>query len=522
MKVMNIKSVLLGTAMCLPVASHAQEVTLKSLDGALDLTGALIEYQDNVYVIESRFGPLRVAGNTVECIGAACPATEILDQEVTFSGSDAIGQGLVPLLLASYASGKEAEITETENILGLETHMQFVGNFGFGDLIEAYRIRSTVSSDAFSNLLGKSAEVGLSSRRITVEEARTLRDAGAGSMVSPKSEHILANDGIIVVTSPSNPVKMLKTEQLAGIYNGTITNWSEVGGNDAPINAVHLGSGSGTRSVFQERILNGAPGQPASVVTAEGNVDVSRKVTEDENAIGYLSIAFKRGAQGVTLINECGIAMEPDSFSTKTGEYLLQRPLYFYTRSDTITDEAEQFLEWAKSDEADAIIYKSGFIDLGIATSAQDRSSIRAMNLENAGLDAYEADFAAEMLDQMSSFDRLSSTFRFGTGSNRLTPQSREGLGRLISYLEQQPAGEYKLVGFTDDQGPFDANLDLSRKRAEHMVSELRDEAAGRLDHISFSATGYGELSPVSCNSTEAGRATNRRIEVWAPAAPNG
>ena len=517
MQISKIKTILMCTALCTPMIAAAQEVTLKALDGSLDLTGELIEYQDNVYVLSSNFGAIRVDGDTVECIGAACPITEILDQEVTISGSDTVAEGLVPLLLAGYAAGKEAEIVTTETISGIETNVQFIDNLGFGDLTDSFRVRSSVSSDAFSNLLGQSAEIGISSRRITVEEARALRDAGAGSMVRPSNEHILANDSIIVVTSPTNPVKTMTTEQLAGIYNGTISNWSEVGGNDAPISAIHLQSGSGTRSVFESRILDGQPGQPVSVVAASDIIDVSRQIEANENAIGYLSLAFQRGTQGVTLINECGIAMEPDAFSTKTGEYLLQRPLYFYTRPDTITDEVQEFLTWAKSGEANTTIEKSGFIDLSVARNAQGPESARATSIANAGLDTYEASFADQMIGMMANHDRLSTTFRFNTGSNRLTPQSRDGLERFVNYLEDQPEGELLLVGFTDDQGPFDANLNLSLSRAEFMVSEIQNVAQGRLDHITFKTNGFGELAPVSCNSAESGRATNRRIEVWTP-----
>ena len=516
MQLLNMKTILMGTAMCLPIMSAAQDITLKAPNGSMELTGELIEYQDNVYVISSDLGAIRVLGDTVECFGAACPATDVLDQEITFSGSNAVADGLLPLLLAGFAADKGAEMLTSETISGIETNVQFIENEGFGDLTDSFRVRSSVSSDAFSNLLGQSAEIGLASRRIKVEEARALRDSGSGSMVSPSSEHILANDGIIVVTSPSNPVKTLTTEQLAGIYSGTITNWNEVGGQDAPISAIHLQTGSGTRSVFESRILEGKPGQPVSVVNANSNIDVTRQIEANENAVGYLSLAFQRGAQGVTLINECGIAMAPDSFSTKTGEYMLQRPLYFYTRSDTITDDAEAFLNWAKSGAADATITKSGFIDLGVARNAQGPDSARALSLLNANLDAYEESYASKMVDEMSRYDRLSTTFRFNTGSNRLTPQSREGLERFVEYLSEQPAGEYLLVGFTDDQGPFDANLNISLDRAEHMLGEIQAVAKNRLDHITFNTTGFGELSPVSCNSAENGRATNRRIEVWA------
>lgn len=515
MKLSTMKSILLATALSWPMMAAAQEVNLKSADGSIDLTGELIEYQDNVYVISSMFGAVRINANEVDCFGNACPDIEVLNQEVTFSGSDTIAEGLLPVLLASYASSLEAEPIAGDTVGSFETTTQFIEDFGFGSLTDSFRVRSSISSDAFVNLLGKSAEIGVSSRRITVEEARMLRDYGAGSMVKPSNEHIVANDSIIVVTHPSNPVKSITMQELAAVYRGDISNWAELGGPDAPINAVHLGRGAGTRSVFEERVLEGAPGTPVNVVDADSIVEVARKVDEDKFAIGYVSFAFKRGAQALTLVNECGIAQEPSEFAAKTGEYLLQRPLYFYTREDTITDKAEEFLDWAKSDEADTAIFKSGFIDLGVERQDLGADDTRVANLRNAGLDNYEMGFAEDMISTMQGYDRLSSTFRFRAGSNRLTPQSRVGMERLISYLEDQPAGEVLLVGFTDDQGPFDANLNVSLDRAAHMVREIEDAAGDRLDHITFTTAGYGELAPVACNASGTGRAINRRIEVW-------
>ena len=515
MSIFKIKNMLLGSALCIPIAAQAQEITLRSADGSINLSGDLIEYQDNVYVISSPFGPLHISGDTVACSGAACPNVEVLDREVTFSGSATIASGLLPVLLESYASSLDSEARPTEALSSAETGYQFISDSGFGDFSAFFRVRSSISSDAFANLLGKSAEIGVSSRRITVEEARMLRDYGAGSMVSTSNEHILATDSIIIVTHPANPVGTLSLNQLAAIYSGSISNWSEVGGKDAPINAIHFGRGSGTRSIFEERILDGNVGQPVNTVEVSGSIDVSRHIEQDENALGYVSYAFKRGTQALTLVNQCGIEMEPNEFTAKTGEYVLQRPLYFYTRDDTRTPETEAFLEWAKSPAADLGILKPGFINLSVSSIGQQADSVRVKNLKAAALDSYERDTANSLIDLMGSYERLTPTFRFRSGSSRLLPQSRIVLERLIDYLEAQPAGEIMLVGFTDEQGPFDANINTSKERAAAMAAQIYKAAGNRLDHITFDTAGFGELSPVACNANETGRAINRRIEVW-------
>lgn len=509
-------SVAAGLLFAVPSMALAQDVNLRSPDGNLDLSGELIEYQDNTYVLRTDIGAIRVRGDQVECFGVGCPNTAVLDDEVTIAGSDTVGLSVIPILLSGYAGHLEAEQEVTEKIGTVETVATHIGNNGFGDLIGSFRVRSTVSSDGFANLLGKSAEIGMSSRRIRKDEARTLKEYGAGSMVSADNEHIVATDSIVVITHPNNPVKSLSFPQLAAIYSGQISNWSEVGGIDAPINAVQLSRGSGTRSVFETRVLGDSVGaSPVNAITATGNQNASDVVYQDENAIGYVSFAFIRGNTAQKLVDSCGLTTESDLFSAKSGEYPLQRPLYLYTRQDTLHETATDFLKWTQSSDADGAVAKSGFIDLGVSRAAQGSDSTRADNLRQADLLPYEADIAAEFINLLDRYDRLSTTLRFRAASNRMTPQSRASMERLVNYLERLPESEVVLVGFTDDVGPFDGNLAFAEERASLVENELRALGQGRLSHIKFASKSYGELAPVACNASENGRAINRRVEVW-------
>ncbi len=141
----------------------------------------------------------------------------------------------------------EAEIT---NPSAGETLATLIGDEGFGDQIASYRVSATDDDSAFEALLSGDANVGMSSRRITQDEARALRAEGAGSMVSPSQEHIVAVDSMVVVTHSSNPVTQLTETQLAGIFAGEITNWSEVGGPDRVINVISHTQNSASYDFF--------------------------------------------------------------------------------------------------------------------------------------------------------------------------------------------------------------------------------------------------------------------------------
>ena len=120
------------------------------------------------------------------------------------------------------------------------------------------------------------------------------------------------------------------------------------------------------------------------------------------------------------------------------------------------------------------------------------------------------------MLDEMGDNDRLSTTFRFRTGSAKLDERGRLDLARLVDYLEDAPQGtKVTFVGFTDSVGTFEANRRLSLGRAGSVLDEVRSVAGDRLAQVEFASAGFGEVAPSACNETDGGKAINRRVEVW-------
>ena len=515
---MSVAGLALASGMMTASAAFAQNVTLVSTDGTINVTGEFIAYEEDTYILRTPLGDLRIASSSVICEGDACPTFDTVSADVSIVGSEAIGLGMMPLLMSGFAASLDADV-EIRNTSESESIATLIDDGGFGDEIGAYLVSSTNNDDAFAQLLSKTATVGMSARRITQDEARALRADGAGSMVSPEQERIIAVDSMVVVTHESNPVEQLSSDQLAAIFSGQITNWSEVGGPDRPINVISYAPDSANYTYFTNYLYGEEVPSFRPQAIAQDDQAMSNVMFHDRNAIGYLGHAFQRGAKPVQLINECGIATTPDAFSAKTEEYELSRRMYLYNRGDNIDSNTQAFLTYAMSDEADSVIGKSGFIDLGIVRRAQDDSDPRraALAVEAERYDVgFEGEIINDMLTEMGSYDRLSTTFRFRTGSSRLDERGRLDLQRLVTYLEDVPAGtRVAIVGFTDDVGPFEANRELAIERAGSVVEQIQAEAGDRLANIEFVTKGYGEVAPSACNISDRGRGINRRVEVW-------
>lgn len=523
-----------GTAMALVLAIHpawAAPISLDSKDGALSIQGDFIDFDGTHYTIDTALGKLRVSAELVTCTGPGCPASERntvvaerpariplppRSELVNISGSDAIGSLLMPLLIEGYAGVFDGAIEAVRNN-EVEKVLAVVDDGGFGDRKAQFRILTSITSDAFANLVGRSTEIGMASRAIPDAQADILAKTGAGDMRSAANEHIVALDSIVVIAHPDNPVGAITMSQLRDIYSGKITNWAEVGGRNAQINVVNRMAGTSTRQVFEDLVFAESDvGVPAKQSVVDSFEDVALTTRQNEDALAYVPIAYIGGAKPLDLVSACGITMTPDPFSIRTEDYNLGRFLYLYTRQDTLSPEGADFLDFIKSNDAANVILKAGYIDLGVDRQSQDLTGERAALLLEESATFVEEDAKQDMLRALVRNDRLSSTFRFETGSDRLTDRAQLNLERLVDYAADLPSGSrLTFVGFADSIGDFQNNLLLSEARANRVLTAFDSLPAANGNDIIVRARGFGELAPTSCNDTDEGRSLNRRVEVW-------
>lgn len=168
-----------------------------------------------------------------------------------------------------------------------------------------------------------------------------------------------AIDGVAIVVNNTNGLAALSKAQLKDIYAGTIKNWKELGGVDAPISLYVREDGSGTRETFEERALDkGTATQSANVVNSNGAMKTA--VAHDKNAIGYVGI----GHLDTTLKGVVLDGMVPSQQNASDGTYKITRLLYMNTKG-VPTGLTEKFIEYIYSAEGAAIISASGYIPTG-------------------------------------------------------------------------------------------------------------------------------------------------------------
>ncbi len=201
------------------------------------------------------------------------------------------------------------------------------------------------SSAGIKAVLDKTADIGASSRELKPSEEQKLTTVE------------IALDGIAIVNNPQNKVKNLTKEQLKGIFSGTITNWSQVGGENKPIVVVNREEGSGTRGAFTELVM-GETKVSAKAIVQGSTGAVRQTVSGNPDAIGYISLAASDQSVQNLKINgeECTVN------NIKQKKYPIVRPFLFILNGEP-SPEIQKFIDYILGD-GQTIIVENGLISV--------------------------------------------------------------------------------------------------------------------------------------------------------------
>jgi len=184
-----------------------------------------------------------------------------------------------------------------------------------------------------------SADIGAASRALKAEEE--------GTVVATA----IAYDGIAVVVHPSNPVSEITMEQIKQVFAGEITNWSELGGADAPITIYNREEGSGTRGAFTEIVLGEETPITDKAIIQNSNGAMRTAAAGDPNGIAYISFGYLNDEVKPLKVD----GVEPTVDNVKNGSYKISRP-FLYLTHDEPAGLTKAYMDFVLGDEGQAIV----------------------------------------------------------------------------------------------------------------------------------------------------------------------
>lgn len=204
------------------------------------------------------------------------------------------------------------------------------------------------SSAGIESVTNGTSDIGTSSRDLKPAEEKS------GLVDTP-----IARDAIAVIVNKANPVAALTMEQAAAIFEGRITNWKQVGGEDLPIGLVNRDEASGTRDAFNTFVLKGGNFDPSAAVLP-GTGQVRSVVAQSVSAVGYISLGFVDSSVKALSIN--GVTPTEASVADKT--YPISRVLHFFTKGQP-TGLAKAYIDFVLSDAVqESVVKDAGFLPI--------------------------------------------------------------------------------------------------------------------------------------------------------------
>ena len=281
-----------------------------------------------------------MAAGLVACGGSESTATTSTTSSTAGSTTASTAEETTADLSGAVATGGS---TSVEKVIGALSEAFMEANPGVDVTYDP-----TGSSAGVTGAADGTLDIGLSSRALKEEEiSKGLK------------ETTFALDGIAIVVNTENTAEDLSLEQIAGLATGEITNWSEVGGPDAPVVLIGREAGSGTRDGFESIV--GVEDKCAYEQELTSTGAVLAGVAANPNAFGYVSLASVDDA--VKMVTVDGVAASEET--VKDGSYKIQRPFVFATKEgEELSAQAQAFYDFALSEEAAELIAAAGAVPM--------------------------------------------------------------------------------------------------------------------------------------------------------------
>lgn len=244
--------------------------------------------------------------------------------------------------------------SDTMVILGQRLAEEYMGK-NQGTVVQ---VNGGGSGTGIAALINGTVDLAMASRPMKDDEKEKAKAARGADVV----EHPVALDALGVFVNAANPLTELTIAQVKDIFQGKVTNWSAVGGPNAPIVLYGRESSSGTYDYFREHVLAKEDFAPA-VQTLQGTAAIINAVGQDKNGIGYGGIAYAKEVKALGVSSDGKPAVVPSEATVADGTYPLSRKLFFYYPANA-PERVTAFAKWSVTPGAQALVTEVGYFPL--------------------------------------------------------------------------------------------------------------------------------------------------------------
>ena len=451
--------------------AYAQSITLISPDGELVAQGELLDYDQDIYSLDTKYGPLSVNAKSVMCQGELCPDLNTSEStNIVISGPPHLVEGLLIPHLKVFSERSNLSFVHDPD--GKRVQIK--------DQLSELQITflTTDQNSALQPLIDGDADIALTAHGARDTEIKALERTGYGAVNVTLRGRVIGLDALVPTGSVAADLSAMNSN-----------NWSFTDDFDrAQMDAFTLGNAT------QNDQQNSAPMVEWKTFSKSLGTDIPR------------------------FNSNCGYAPLAHRLSIKSEDYPFTYPIILYLAPKRMPDFIKAFFDYLQSPLAQIVTQRAGFVDRRIEEfeiNAQGQRLSNAILAAKTELTQQDLQTIAALLQ---THNRITLSFRFEAGSSNLDAQSQANIAQLANEIESGSLGRKHIVlaAFTDANGPEAANKELSQTRADLVRAEIISRLpADVAQTVQIEAIGFGETMPMACETNELERKINRRVEVW-------
>lgn len=506
-----------------PTVLIGQVVELRSSDDFISVEGEITGFNGTMVTIQSSVGPVSVPAAAVVCYGAGC--AEVLASN-TF--------GLTAASFAGVVDDTQTEAVADTLTVGFAARSYealyralaeaFVAAGQIDAAIDETGMLTLRDGDATATLAlatgDDPADVVVTASALSGSAAQAYAGPSGWAAASAPMAQMIALRAFAVITASDVGVESITTDDLASIYAGDITNWSQIGGADLAVLPLQLPVTSEVRDAFVAAVMDPAGKTIAdNVLTMADEAGITAAVSDFAGSISVVTLGNTGDAQVLPVAGSCGIAVPPTDFAVASGDYPLIGPVVARFDTPAVTGLPAQIFDFATSRAVQDMMAAEGFIDHAARVQAPVDRNIRLTALLTANPAPEERLVAAQMYQALFEAERLTPTMSGGPTSATEGAWNRAMMANLVAALSQPDytGREVIFAGFGDSaNGAADA-IDRSSAAAAAMAAAFNSFAADVIsdNDLSVTSMGFGGVSRTTCYQGQVDGPAQSRIEVW-------
>lgn len=496
----------------------SKQINLKSFDGNTDLVGELMQFDGTNYVILTQVGTLTVRSEFVQCFGEACPKVESTIDTFKVAAPDDIGRRLMSIVVSDFSAGKDLTVTQSIAADGNSTN--FLVGDDKGQELANVDVLSSRNHEALASVIDGTASFALVRGKATPELVSELAGRRIDNIEDLLVERTVGIDALSIVSHPNKKLNVLSVSDLRNILVGNFTNWSQMGGDDAPIN-LHLFDRDSDlmRNIGDKLLAGGGYSLSTNAKFYPSFKELDAAISADEDAFSIVYRSQLRNAKALELTNTCQMFYSDSTFAIQTEEYPFATRWYQYSlNSENQSEFARNLSGFMQTDQGQFSIASVGLVDQALRLEPMKTQGERILSSILSQPNSRTMDrILRTYLSEAADSERTSTSLRFLSGSTDLDARGLRDIGRISDLIRsaEHEGDQVLLFGFSDSYGDLVSNLNLSKARAEVVKNLLLADNPGVLDFDDVVTFGIGPIAPVDCNDTAEGRQLNRRVEVW-------